>query len=455
MPTMTTTSALPPAPPDWEALRERVSGGLMLPSDSGYDVARRGYNPLKDGGSPVAVARCLTVPDVQACVEAARQAKLPIAARSGGHSYAGYSVPDGGLVVDLTGLAAVEVRRDGTVRIGAGARLMDVYTALAKAGRCLPAGSCPSVGIAGLTLGGGIGVLTRKFGLTCDRLNSAVVVTADSRLVASSAGAESDLFWALRGGGGGNFGIVTEFVFATDPAPELVVFSLRFPGGSVPNVLGAWQQWIAEAPPELWSNMVITGGSPPAGRVGGCFVGTTAALNSLLAGLLSKTSARSTSKLVQPKGYLDAMRYFAGGGKTVRESFVASSRILSGPVDPAKLAGLLNGRSGVDILLDGLGGAVSDVQTTESAFPHRKALASAQIYATADGPGVQRAGDQVGEIRDGLGALVGNTGYVNYIDPAMPNWAEAYYGENLPRLKGIVKHFDPDAVFAFPQGIPR
>jgi len=130
-------------------------------------------------------------------------------------------------------LAAVVVREDGTAVIGGGARLIDVYAALAAAGRAVPAGSCPSVGLAGLLLGGGIGVLARAYGLTCDRLVAATVVTGAGSQVETSAEREPELFWALCGGGGGTAGVVTEFVLRTEPAPELIVFELCFPPGSV------------------------------------------------------------------------------------------------------------------------------------------------------------------------------------------------------------------------------
>lgn len=447
----TTTVPAAPVPPNWEALRGKVSGGVLLPADKDFQAAHQVFNPLWDARKPLAVARCRTTEDVQACVELAAESRVPIAARSGGHSYAGYSVPDGGLQVDLSAMTDVEVRPDGTVRVGAGAKLIDVYTALAQAGRALPAGSCPSVGIAGLTLGGGIGVLSRMYGLTCDRLEVATAITADSRIIPASRAKDADLFWALRGGGGGNFAIVTEFVFSTVPAPELVVFSLRFPAGSVTSVLGAWQEWVAAAPPELWSNLNVTGGAAPSCTVGGCFVGTVAGLNSLLAGL----KARPVSRSVQGKNFLEAMRYFAGGTQSNRESFVASSRMLMAPADPARITEMMTGRADMDLLLDSLGGAVGKLEPRSTAYPHRKAFASAQVYLKTDAATAARATTQVGEVRDTLGALVGQTGYVNYIDPAMPDWANAYYGPNLQRLQDVAKTYDPDRVFAFAQGIPQ
>ena len=279
-------SADPPV--DFSALARKLSGPLITPNQPGYHLARRSFNPLFDNRRPAAIAQCRRIEDVQACVSTAAAARAPIAARSGGHSYPGYSTPDGALIVDLSGMSSVEVNPDGTAVIGGGARLIDVYTALAGAGRCLPAGSCPSVGIAGLTLGGGIGVLSRKYGLTCDRLRSATVVTADGIARTVSASAEPDLYWALRGGGGGNFGIVTSFTFDTVPAPQLAVFQLDFPAGSVTDVLGGWQQWIINMPDELWSKCNIIGGSPPSGTVIGCYVGPATGLNPLLADLTQR-----------------------------------------------------------------------------------------------------------------------------------------------------------------------
>ncbi|BAW07509.1 FAD-binding oxidoreductase [Nocardia seriolae] len=449
---------------DWAALRQRLAGTLNLPSDSGYPTAKLAYNPLFDGRQPAAVAQCANASDVQACVSAAANARIPVAARSGGHSYGGYSTPDSGLVVDLGGMTGVEVKPDGTAVIGAGTRLMDVYTGLAAAGRCLPAGSCPTVGISGLTLGGGIGVLTGKYGLTCDNLISAQVVTADGTLRTASATSEPELFWALRGGGGGNFGIVTSFTFRTVAAPQLAVFQVRFPAGSLTEVLAAWQTFTKSAPDEFWSTLGISAGSPPTCRINGCYVGTESAMNTLLDKLVTATKTQPVNRYSLSKDYLSAMMYFGGcanysvqqcrpnwngGGVLGGESFTASSRVLTKPLsDPSRLTALRTGREGMDILLDSLSGAPARIGAKDTAFPYRGALATAQIYVGAT---TSEARNAVNEVRDGLGELTGNTAFVNYIDPGLSNWASAYYGDNAVRLRGVAKHYDPNGVFTFDQ----
>ncbi|MEQ0562942.1 FAD-dependent oxidoreductase [Amycolatopsis sp. NEAU-NG30] len=440
---------LPTGPPNWDELRSKLTGGLLRPGGDGYDTAKRAFNPLFDSNNPVAVATVSTAQDVQACLQSAA-GRVTIAARSGGHSYAGYSVPEAGLVVDVAALNKVEIQGEQAV-IGAGAKLKDVYEALGKAGRALPAGSCPTVGIAGLTLGGGIGVLARKYGLTCDHLTSAHVVTADGRLLTASADSEPDLFWALRGGGGGNFGIVTEFTFDTDPAPNLTVFSLRFPPGSAADVLAAWQQWIAAMPPELWANLVLSGGSPVQCRVGGCYVGGVSGLNTLLNNLVTNSGARPAQRTTKSFDYLGAMNFFSGSSN--RQSFVASSRIITTPVDAAKVVALAEGHPRMDLLIDGLGGAVAQPAKDATAFWHRDALASVQLYAPATAQTRTKVTQSVGEVVAGLAAAGAGGGYVNYIDPALPDWKNAYYGGNAQRLQDVAKKYDPHNVFRFGQGV--
>ncbi|MCP3798812.1 FAD-dependent oxidoreductase [Allokutzneria sp. A3M-2-11 16] len=453
----TTPTTAPPStatavPPDWDGLKSRLKGTLAQPGQPGYDAARP-FNTALAKTSPSAVAQVRGVEDVQTCIEMARRSHIPIAARSGGHSYAGYSCPDRALVVDLRTVNSVEVRGDGTAEVGAGARLSDVYEALAAKGRCLPAGTCPTVGIAGLALGGGLGVLTRKFGLTADHMVSARIVTADGVNHTASADGDSDLHWALRGGGGGNFGIVTSFEFSTEAAPgQLTVFHLEFAAGSSAEVLGAWQDWIGEAPTELWANCVIEGGSPPRPRVSGCYVGASARANTMLTQLARRTGARVTNRNVQTMNYLSAMRHFAGSsGKT---GFVASSRVLEKRMDePGSLAALVNDRPDMDLLFDPLGGAVSTVDATATAFPHRGALATVQVYADTEAGQFRSVASQVDNAQRDIAEQVGRGAYVNYIDPAQRDWPQAYYGNNLSRLRQVANTYDPDGVFAFAQGL--
>src|SRR5689334_9301991 len=214
---------------DYEGLKRALRGPLLRPGDAAYPAAAKPYNAALGVRRPAAIARVATVDDVRTCVQRVRGHGVPLAARGGGHSYAGYSTPNSGVVVDLAALKSITVRSDGTAVVGAGCRLIDVYAALAAHGRALPAGSCPTVGVAGSTLGGGIGVVARAYGLTCDHLKAATVVTADGALHTVDGNHDSDLFWALRGGGGGNGGIVTGFTFGTVPAPSVTVFTLRFP----------------------------------------------------------------------------------------------------------------------------------------------------------------------------------------------------------------------------------
>src|SRR6201996_1869869 len=197
---------------DAQVLSGALRGHVLEPGRPGYRTAAAVYNLRFDGIHPSAVARPVDAADVQAAVRAMVHRGAPLRARSGGHSYAGYSTLAEGVVIDLSELSAVTVdRRAQTATVGPGAQLIDVYSALAKAGAMLPAGSCPSVGISGVTLGGGFGLAGRRYGLTADNLLGANIVTADGRLQTVNARTDSDLLGALKGGGGGNFGIVTQF----------------------------------------------------------------------------------------------------------------------------------------------------------------------------------------------------------------------------------------------------
>ncbi|GAA3872717.1 FAD-binding oxidoreductase [Saccharothrix violaceirubra] len=434
---------------DWSRLR--LDGRLVLPGDADYDRVRLPFNLVYSGNKPAAVALCAGEADVARCLEFAARNRIPVAARGGKHSYAGYSTPADGLVVDLSALNRAQVSGDRVV-VGGGMRLRELYEELGAAGRLLPAGTCATVGIGGLALGGGISVVGRRHGLTCDRLRAARVVTPDGVVRRVAADADEDLFWALRGGGGGNFGVVTSFEFETSPAGDLVVFSLSFPAGSAVDVLGAWQEWFASAPDELWTACEVRAGSPTPVSIAGTWSGPETGLTPWLNRLAARV--RPTRRQVRVLSHLVAMRYFAGcevSCPPVRgASFVASSRFLAKPADPAKVVALLTGKRAGWAQFDSFGGTIGRVPVTATAFPHRDAFASMQAYVDVGLVDQAEARRTVAALRDGIG---GGTGYVNYIDPDMPDWATSYYGPNLPRLREVAARYDPDRVLAFAQGV--
>ncbi|GAA1277101.1 FAD-binding oxidoreductase [Saccharothrix xinjiangensis] len=439
------------AAPRWARLRERLAGELLLPGDDGYDTARLPFNSLFDHHRPAAVARCARPDDVQHCLEEARRHGARVAARGGGHSYGAYSTPDAGLVVDLGPMSGVEVRADGTAVVGAGARLRDVYAALGAAGRVVPLGNCPSVGIAGFTLGGGLGWLDRAYGLTCDWLRSARVVTADGRLLTASAGCEPDLFWALRGGGGGNFGVVTSFEFATAPAPPvLTVLRLRFPAGSATDVLGAWQPWSTAAPEALSTTCVVL----PDGSVDvtGCAVGPATPARAEVARLVDAVGV--PAPLEDAEVDYPAAVGIMTGGHPPRNAFRASSRIADGPwADPAAVAGTLDGRRSALLIVGALGGAIDRVGPRGTAYPHRGAPTSVEVFGTvADRPAAEVT-REVDEVQRALARLVGTGTYVNYLDPLQEDWARTAYRHNLPELRRVARRHDPDGVLRFPRSV--
>ncbi len=226
----------PPTAADWKQLARHVDGTLARPGSSTYDTVRLTQNPRYDGARPLAVLSVAGPADVSTAFAFAQDHAVPVAIRSGGHSYPGWSAGDGALVVDVRPLDHVSLSGT-TATMGAGASLVQVYDALGTRGRGIPGGSCPTVGISGLTQGGGVGVLTRAYGLTCDSVTAMQVVLADGKVVTAGADEEPDLFWALRGGGGGHLGVVTSFTFRTFAAPTITRAYVAWPYSAAEQVV--------------------------------------------------------------------------------------------------------------------------------------------------------------------------------------------------------------------------
>lgn len=451
------------APPDWAGLRRALRGPLVRPGDRAYPRARQLFNPVFDRIRPDGVAYCVSPADVAACLSFARRGGVAVHPRSGGHSYAGWSTGRG-LVVDVSRMDAVSYR-DGLATVGAGARLVKVYDRLARHGVSVPAGSCPTVGVAGLALGGGLGVVSRRYGLTCDALESLRVVTADGQVLTCDSTHHPDLFWACRGGGGGNVGVAVSFTFRTHRIGKVTLFFLHWPWSKAAAALAAWQRWAPAAPDELWSNLHLgrEDGALDV-QVGGLYLGPPAELNRLLKPLLERLGP-PRSRYVRHTGYREAMMIMAGcarlsvaqcqlpsqseNGRLARESFVAKSHFAYRPLPAAGRKALVSWvarRGGHTVLLDAMGGAIARVPATATAFPHRAALYSLQYYASG--------GDRtwVRGVHRAMGAWLGGHAYVNYIDPDLTSWRSAYYGANAGRLAEVKAAYDPGRLFRLPQG---
>jgi FAD/FMN-containing dehydrogenase len=339
-----------------------------------------------------------------------------------------------------------------------------LHEELAAAGVTIPTGSCATVGVAGSTLGGGLGLLARRFGLTCDLLLGAEVVTADGDIITASATEHPDLFWALRGGGGGNFGVVTRLGFRTCPvADPVTAFSLDWSTGGPGHVpiVSAWQEWAPFVDERLTSTLLLGRGWAHAN---GLFLGPVEELPPLLAPIVRAVPPTGAS--MEPLPYIRAARRFAEVDETSRyvrattwprRAFKHSSAFAykALPDDAIKVVEDALAEPGVSGLvhLDALGGAVSRTPPDATAFVHRAARYSLQYQVDLDGSdGAAHAIAWVRGLRSALAAYT-NGAYVNYIDSDIEDSGAAYYGANLARLRRVKATYDPQNVFHFPQSI--
>ena len=302
--------------PDWHALRGVLAGEVVLPGSSEYESARKPAIPRFHDATPQAIVLCKAPEDVSETISFARRSGLGVTTRSGGHCFAGRSSTEG-VVIDVSSMRSVSVSGDAAT-VGAGARLGDVYDALDGHGITIPAGCGPSVGISGLTLGGGMGILGRRYGLTSDHLLGAQVVLADGSMVECDEHNEPDLFWALRGSGGCNFGVVTSLVFGTVPAPPATAFHLTWPHAHVAAVVGAWQDWAPDAPDELAASLHVFAPDdpdrPPVVSVSGAMLGTESDTRDLLDELVARVRVDPTSATFEHASYRKIKHYLAEHG---------------------------------------------------------------------------------------------------------------------------------------------
>ncbi|GGZ77798.1 FAD-binding oxidoreductase [Streptomyces bluensis] len=466
---------------NWTALARDLDGPLVRPGDRAWQAAHQLYNTRFDTLRPAAVAYAAHTDDIRTLLAYARTHRTRVSIRNGGHSYAGWSSGNGNLVIDVSELSAIRAS-GGQAVIGAGAKLIDVYRALAAKGVTIPAGSCPTVGVSGLTLGGGHGVVSRAYGLTCDSLTQATIVTADGKQLTANATDHQDLFWALRGAGNGNFGVVTELRFRTHPAPQAVSAYMTWPWSKAAAVVRAWQEWGPDQPDEIWSSchLACAPGGTPKVSVSAFSLGTYGELQNAVDRLAARIGASAGSVSLKRRSYDESMEVYAGcssfstdakchlpgstpgrtpTGALGRETYAARSDFFDRSISPTGIQTLLTHISSVrggtgSIALTALGGAINRVSPTATAFVHRRSRMLAQyLVSWKAGTSGTTAQSWLTTAHRAMSRHASGAAYQNYTDPTLTNWRTAYYGDAAPRLTALKKQYDPTGFFTFPQAL--
>ena len=444
-----------------DALRTSLRGPLLRPGEDGYDDARSVWNAMIDR-RPALIARCLGVADVVACLQFARETGIALSVKGGGHNIAGLAVADGALTIDLSLMRGVRVEpRERVANAQPGCLLGDVDRETQLHGLGAVLGFVSATGIAGLTLGGGYGYVSRRFGWTSDNVRSLEVVTADGRIVRASERENPDLFWGLRGGGG-NFGVVTNFEYDLHPfGPEIVGGAIAWRAESAPEVLELYRRITAGAPPEL---ALVAGlrPAPPAPWIErsahgqlvvvlfACYTGSVTDGEKLLAPI--KAFGRPVGDILQRRTYLSQQSFLDATQPRGRRYYWKSEYLPQ--VTPELLASAVEHAGRIPsphsaIILFPLGGAVAGHPSGHSAVGNRDAAAALNITSSWE-----KAGDDAVNLewarstwRDLRRFSTGGT-YVNFLtEEEGGDRIRAAYGANLARLRQIKAKWDPENLF--------
>jgi FAD/FMN-containing dehydrogenase len=462
----------------WGALEAAISGDVTLPGSPDYDRTYRALNARFDHVRPRAVVRCTSPEDVAEAIGFARRQGMGVAARSGGHCFGGRSSTEG-LLVDVTPMHSVEIS-GGSVMVGGGTRLGEVYGSLLEQDLAIPGGSCPSVGIAGLVLGGGLGIIGRRYGLASDHLLGVQIVLADGRVLDCDEHHEEDLFWGLRGGGAGNFGVVTALTFRTSRAPAATNFHLTWPFPVAAAVIDAWQSWAPVAPEELAASLVIGASAqaeePPSVEVFGVMLGTEADAAELIEQLVARAPSDPDEVFRRHMSFRETTGYWGERaardrvegeppGQELRGCRFIKSEFFDRPIGADVIEALLDsflkdrvGGQSRELDFSPWGGAYNRVRAEATAFVHRDDLYWLK-HATEVDPGASNAEKEAAHEwvtrswelvhRWGTGRV-----FPNFPDPDLDDWAYAYYGKNLDRLLRVKARHDPGNIFRFHQSLP-
>jgi FAD/FMN-containing dehydrogenase len=440
---------------------QRFTGTVLLPGAAGYEEARRVHNGMIDK-RPAAIVRCRTAADVAGAVRAAREEGLEVSVRGGGHNVAGNAVTDGGLMIDLAEMRAVDVEpRARVARAEGGATWGDLDRATQAHGLAVTGGMISTTGIGGLTLGGGLGWLMGRHGLTVDNLTSAELVTAAGELLTVSAEAHPDLFWAIRGGGG-NFGVVCRFVYALHPVGPLVTgFRAAWPLEAAPVVLAAYRELTADGPDDLTLNAALThapdGSGAPLVAVVGCHLGSPdqaerdlAALSGLgrpalvELGQMEYTAVNSWLDENYPRGALNYWKssFLKELSDEAVEAIVESFETCPSPTS--------------SFVVENIHGAVTRVPVEATAVPHRQPGYNFLITSVwHDSSESDENVSWTREVFDRLQQFTAARVYGNYLsaDEVAEERVRAAFGTNYARLVEVKNAHDPDNFFHLNQNI--
>ena len=462
----------------WQSLQGSIGGEVALPGSESFDREPPVFNARYHDVRPQAIVRCATPEDVAATITFLSSHGLQHAIRGRGHSFGDYSSTRG-VLIDTTPMRSVSVAGD-VATVGAGARSGDVYAALDREGLAIPAGTCPPVGIAGLTLGGGLGILGRLHGVTSDLLLGAQIVLANGRIVECDENRHTDLFWALRGAGAGNFGVVTALVFRTVPAFPATNIHLSWRAADMARVIDRWQQWSPEAPDELAASLKVTASEgierEPGVDVYAAHFGSESDAVELADELIRRVGREPASESRRHVSFAETRRLWADidswdgdGGEPPDETkerpyLFTKSEFFRRPLPAETIAALAEnlvvGRvPGEARELDFMpwGGAYNRVRADATAFVHRSerfllkhaATVSPRTPATRKEAAYRRVARSWEIVHPWASGRV----FQNFADPDLDNWAEAYYGPNHDRLTRVKARYDEGNFFRFHQSV--
>ncbi|MFI1940701.1 FAD-dependent oxidoreductase [Streptomyces purpureus] len=467
----------------YERLRAGLQGDLLLPTDSGYDLAKQLQIAQYDAVSPQAIAYCETPQDVAKAIQFASSEGIAVRTRSGGHNYSGWSTGEG-LVVDVSRIQHAKVN-GSTLKVGPGASSIRAIEALTPYNKQIATGTCPTVCPGGFFSGGGIGYQTRKFGTGSDRVTAATVVLADGSIVRASSSYDSSLLWGLRGGGGGNFGVVVDWEVRPVDQPRMVWYEQWWDYDQAPAIFAAWQAWMANGSDDLAGQFVLVTpdaapGAKPMVLTTGAYLGPQSELETALAQLNSLAKTAPLSKVVADLTYAEAMkRTYHCDQLTVaqcqragttpeaqlprtgfqRESYRVFNREMTATEIEKVLAAYdANRAAGHTRVLHvmGLGGAANRISRTSTAFWHRDATFVAgfvnQLGANPSATDVQAATAWAGNGGRVLDPMSSGA-YVNFTSTELTDWQTKYYGGNYNKLRYVKFAYDPDNFFRHPRSI--